>query len=66
MASLASLAKWLSVHSQTKWLWVVALTINLDIAPVSSKEFLDIQATIECGFTQKGIRDMIGTDSLVL
>ena len=66
MASLASLAKWLSVHSQTKWLWVVALTINLDIAPVSNKEFLDIQATIECGFTQKGIRDMIGTDSLVL
>ena len=66
MASLASLAKWLSVHSQTKWLWVVALTINLDIAPVSSKEFLDIQATIECGFTQKGTRDMIGTDSLVL
>ena len=66
MASLDSLAKWLSVYLQTKWLWVVALTINLDIAPVSSKEFLDIQATIECGFTQNGIRDMIGTYSLVL
>ena len=30
-----------------------------DIAPVSSKEFLDIQATIECGFTMKRVRDMI-------
>ena len=27
----------------------------------SSKEFLDIQATIECGFTLKGLRDTIGT-----
>ena len=25
----------------------------------SSKEFLDIQATIECGFTLKHVRDMI-------
>ena len=30
-----------------------------DIAPVSSKEFLDIQATIECGFTMKRVRHMI-------
>ena len=30
-----------------------------DIAPVSSKEFLEIQATIECGFTMKRVRDMI-------
>ena len=29
----------------------------------SSKEFLDIQATIECGFTLKRIRDMIRTYS---
>ena len=29
--------------------------------PVSSKEFLDIQATIECGFTLKCVRDMIAT-----
>ena len=34
-----------------------------DIAPVSSKEFLDIQATIECGFTLKRVRDMIRTYS---
>ena len=27
--------------------------------PVSSKEFLDIQATIEYGFTLKRVRDMI-------
>ena len=32
-------------------------------APVSSKEFLDIQATIECGFTLKRVRDMIRTFS---
>ena len=31
---------------------------KLDFAPVSSKEFLDIQATIECGFTLKRVRDM--------
>ena len=29
----------------------------------SSKEFLDIQATIECGFTLKRVRDMIKTYS---
>ena len=31
--------------------------------PVSMKEFLDIQATIECGFTLKRVRDMIRTYS---
>ena len=36
----------------------VAVTKTSDFAPVSSKEFLDIQATIECGFTLKRIRDM--------
>ena len=30
-----------------------------DLAPISSKESLDIQATIECGFTLKRIPDMI-------
>ena len=30
-------------------------------APSSSKEFLDIQATIEFGFTLKRVRDMIRT-----
>ena len=29
-----------------------------DFAAVSSKEFLDIQAIIECGFTLKRVRDM--------
>ena len=28
------------------------------MAPASSKEFLDIQATVECGFTLKFVRDM--------
>ena len=36
-----------------------------DFAPASSKEFLDIQATIECGFTLKRVRDMTRTYSKV-
>ena len=32
-----------------------------DFAPASSNEFLDIQATIECGFTLKRVRDMTRT-----
>ena len=31
--------------------------------PASSKKLFDIQATIECGFTLKGIRDMSTTYS---
>ena len=31
--------------------------------PASSKEFLDIQATIECGFTLKRVCDMTRTYS---
>ena len=31
------------------------------MAPASSKEFLDIQATVECGFTLKLVRAMIKT-----
>ena len=38
-----------------------AVTYTSDIAAVSSKEFLDIQGTIECGFTLKLARDMIRT-----
>ena len=37
--------------------------LNLDFAPASSKEFLDIQGTIECGFTLKRVLDMIRTYS---
>ena len=37
----------------------VGVTSPSDFAPASSKEFLDIQATIECGFTLKRVRDMI-------
>ena len=41
----------------------VAVTSILDIAPVSSKEFLDILANIESAFTLKRVRDMIRTYS---
>ena len=34
------------------------VTRTADFAPASSKEFLDIQATIECGFTLERVRDM--------
>ena len=43
----------------------VAVTSPSDFAPASSKEFLDIQATIECGFTLKRVRDMIKTYNLL-
>ena len=41
----------------------VAITQTSDMAPVLSQEFLDIQATIECRFTLKLVRDMIITCS---
>ena len=31
------------------------------MVPASSKKFLDIQATVECGFTLKLVRDMVKT-----
>ena len=39
----------------------VVVTQTADIASVSSKELLDIQAIIEYGFTLKRLRDMIRT-----
>ena len=39
----------------------VTVTSPSDFAPASSKEFLDIQATVECGFTLKRVRDMTRT-----
>ena len=45
----------------TKWflVWVQLQSLKTsDFAPASSKEFLDIQATIECGFTLKCVRDI--------
>ena len=43
----------------------VAVTSPSDFAPASSKEFLDIQATVECGFTLKRVRDMTRTHSQI-
>ena len=42
---------------------LVALILNSDFAPAPSKEFLDIQASIECGFTLNRVRDMKRTCS---
>ena len=44
----------------------VAVTYTSDFAPVSSKEFLGIQVTIECGFTLKRVGGMTRTYSQVL
>ena len=41
----------------------VAVTSRSYFAPASSKEFLEIRATIECGFTLKYVRDMTKTHS---
>ena len=60
------MAKWFSVRLQTKWFWVWVQLQSLktsDFAPALSKEFLDIQITIECGFTLKLVRDMTRTYS---
>ena len=39
----------------------VAVTYTSDLALALSKEFLEIQGTIECGFTLKLVRDMTRT-----
>ena len=39
----------------------IAVTQTSDIAPVLSKEFLDIQVSVECGFILKRVLDMIKT-----
>ena len=42
----------------------VAVTETSNFAPVSSKEFLDIQVTAECRFTLNHVCDMTRTHSL--
>ena len=54
---MASLAKCLSLCLQTKWLWVRVPLYSLKL--VLSKEFLDIQATLDYRFTVKHVRDNI-------
>ena len=41
----------------------VVVTSNSSFAPASSKEFLDIEATIECGLNLNRVRDMTRTYS---
>ena len=44
----------------------VAVTQTSDLAPFFSKQFLDIQATAEYGFTLKRVRDIMKTYSFTL
>ena len=57
LAILAILAKWLIVYELSGCGFESSYS-QLDFAPASSKEILDIQATIKCGFTLKRISDM--------
>ena len=50
---------------QTKWLWV-RISLLSGVAPASSKEFLDIQATIPCRLTLRLVRDMIISHSHIM
>ena len=60
---MASLTKWLSVRLQTKWLWVqVPLqSLKLQISYLFRAWSSLTQATLECRFTLKRVRDMIRT-----
>ena len=55
---------WTRSHNYLVCEWTLKHLAKLaSFAPVSSKKFLDIQATIECGFTLKPVCDMIITYS---
>ena len=56
--SVWCISLWLWLNGQVVLGWNSVAVIS-DIAPVLSKEFRDIQATIDCGFTLKCLRDMI-------
>ena len=49
-------AVWLNLRIKLSWVRVPLHSLK---APVSSKKFLDIQATIESGFNLKRVRDMV-------
>ena len=60
----SSLAKWLSVCLQTKWLWVRISLLSLKRQIwhlLWARSSLTFRQTIECGFTLKLVRDMIIT-----
>ena len=62
----SKLAKWLSVHLKTKWLWVriALLSLKLQIwRLLPARSSLTFRQTIECGFTLKIVRDMTITYS---
>ena len=65
-----SIVAWMSRNSLLKTgriseVKVIAVTLTSDNVPVWSKEFLDIQATMECGFTLNCICDIIRTYSQI-
>ena len=68
LAILASLAEWLSVRLETKWLWVQIplLSLKLQILRLfRARSSLTCRQTIECRFTMKRVRGMIITYSQI-
>ena len=55
--------KWLQLKKSLVKSATCEVVSPSDFAPALSKVFLDIQATIECGFTLKRVRDMTRTYS---
>ena len=65
-SGLASLAKWLSVHLQTKWLWVRISLLSLKLQIwhlLRGRSSLIFRQTIDCRFILKLVCDMIITSS---
>ena len=61
-----SLANWLSVHLQTKWLWVRIQLVSLKLQMwrlLRARRSLTCRLTIECRVTLKIVRDIIITYS---
>ena len=59
---LASLAKRLSVHLRTKWLWVRILLLSLKLqiwCLLPGRSLLTFREAIECTFTLEFVRNMI-------
>ena len=67
LKTLILLEKLILTHLQTRWLWVrVPLqSLKLEISPVSTKKFFDIQAIIEWGFPLMRVGDTIKIYSLM-
>ena len=59
-----NLAKWLSVHLQTKWLWVRIMLLSLKLqiwCLLQARSSLTFRRTLECRFSLEFVCDIIIT-----